>query len=69
MCNTFCNAYPFHCSPLQNGTVLKMKSDNRKVLKKRAESDRFVTYNALHAQFCVQPIGAAPFLRFLIHGD
>jgi hypothetical protein len=38
---------PLHFKPLQNATFFKMKSDNFKVLQKRAESDSFVTDSAL----------------------
>jgi hypothetical protein len=39
-------------NPLQTVVISKKKSDNLKALQKMAESDSFVTYNALHAQLC-----------------
>jgi hypothetical protein len=41
---------PLNYRPLQYATISKIKSDKFKALQKRAQSDRFVADNALHAQ-------------------
>jgi hypothetical protein len=43
---TLSGLQPLHFRPIQNATILKMKSDICKALQKRGKSDGFVTLNA-----------------------